>query len=130
MFQLNCDIGQKPEVFRAGVDGVKAGTDKFGFAGEFSGAPTSISQRWPGSPCGGLRPTVGPGVAALFGVPVAGAVVAGAAGDVAVVFSVLPESEQLINPKNKAATAICDVIFILKAFVVRNKLVRILSAYS
>jgi len=29
-------------------------------AGEFNGAPTAISQRWPGSPCAGFSPAVWP----------------------------------------------------------------------
>jgi len=86
-----------------------AGTVKLGLGGESSGAPTSMSQRCPGWPCAGFKATAVPGVLAWFAGLVAGAVV--------VVFSVLPESEQLIKVKNKAATANCDAIFMMLGFM-------------
>ena len=95
--------------------GTEEGTLKFGFGGEFNGAPTSISQRWFGSPCGGFKPTVVAGVAAWPGAVAAGAFTAGAV--VVVVVPLLSPSEQLNMPKNKAATAICDAIFMMSVLL-------------
>lgn len=80
-----------------------------GCAGVFSGAPTSMSQRCPGSPCAGFSATAVEGVALVAGVLAAGVVTVW----LLVVVVLLSPSEQAEKPISAAASKMFAVVFIM-----------------
>ena len=83
------------------------GVVSFGCTGVLSGAPTCMSQRWPGSPWAGFSATLEDGEAAL----VAGALVAGVLTVLLVLFSF---SEQAVKPSSAAASIRFAVVFMFR----------------
>jgi hypothetical protein len=80
---------------------------RFGAGIAFRGCPTSISQRWPGCPWGGLSATWPP-----CGAFVAGAAVVVVAGAEEAAALFLSASEQATKPRSAADNKRVDVSFI------------------